>query len=171
MKLTRILAALSTFAALALLIVACSGSPAGPSAAVGAAVGGTTLDCTKPVPEICGNNIDDDCDGKVDEDCSTCKPVPEVCGDKIDNDCDGQVDENCGGTPCSPGYWTHAGYPEPFNSVCQAAAAADPNDRFNSCQDLLNALPGYCTGSETKCGRQAAANLLNAASPGGVCFE
>lgn len=28
-----------------------------------------------------------------------CTPVAEVCGDDIDNDCDGQVDENCDGLP------------------------------------------------------------------------
>ncbi len=40
-------------------------------------------------PEICGNNLDDNGDGRIDEDCD------EVCGDGVDNDGDGQVDEAC----------------------------------------------------------------------------
>ena len=36
--------------------------------------------------EVCGDGIDNDCDGEVDE-------VEEVCGDGVDNDCDGEVDE------------------------------------------------------------------------------
>jgi hypothetical protein len=50
-----------------------------------------------PVPEICGNGVDDDCDGTIDEPeaCSaTCIPVVEVCGDGVDQDCDG-MDEPC----------------------------------------------------------------------------
>jgi hypothetical protein len=46
--------------------------------------------CNKDVPDICGNNLDDDCDLQVDE------QDPEgrdTCGDGIDNDCDGQPDE------------------------------------------------------------------------------
>ena len=53
-----------------------------------------------PSPEVCGNGIDDDCDGSTDEGCSTCVPAPEVCGDHIDNDCDTMIDETCA---CSPG--------------------------------------------------------------------
>ncbi|MBW3563151.1 MAG: S8 family serine peptidase [Acidobacteria bacterium] len=68
--------------------------------------------------EVCGDNIDNDCDGSVDEGCSTCTDADgdgwcaedgdcddsnagvnpgetEVCGDGIDNDCDGSVDEGC----------------------------------------------------------------------------
>jgi hypothetical protein len=45
-----------------------------------------------PVPEICANGVDDDCDGTVDDPdaCSpTCIPRPEICGDGTDQDCDG----------------------------------------------------------------------------------
>lgn len=49
-----------------------------------------------PVPEICGNGVDDDCDGVVDEPgaCVVCSPRAEVCGDGIDQDCDGR-DARC----------------------------------------------------------------------------
>lgn len=44
--------------------------------------------------ELCGNGIDDDCDGEVDPDrLCRCVPVPEVCGNGIDDDCDGVADE------------------------------------------------------------------------------
>ncbi len=49
-----------------------------------------------PGVEVCGNGLDDDCDGNTDEDvCETaedCSSNLEVC-DGIDNDCDGEVDE------------------------------------------------------------------------------
>ncbi|MFN8543414.1 MAG: hypothetical protein U0807_04330 [Candidatus Binatia bacterium] len=55
--------------------------------------------CT-PVAEVCGDGIDNDCDGVTDcndSDCaatSVCQPdrVAEICGDCIDNDGDGFVD-------------------------------------------------------------------------------
>jgi len=90
-----------------------------------------------PVPEVCGNGLDDDCDGETDEGfpvgevcqegegacrvvgrwaCSpngsgvVCSARPgepgrEVCGNRIDDDCDGETDEaDClapGGSGCS----------------------------------------------------------------------
>ncbi|MBL7059131.1 DUF4215 domain-containing protein [Candidatus Pacearchaeota archaeon] len=39
--------------------------------------------------EICGNEIDDNCNKQIDE------PVEEFCGDDADNDCDGLIDEDC----------------------------------------------------------------------------
>lgn len=55
--------------------------------------------------EICGNTIDDDCDGLVDEDTETlacaevCVGTDEVCN-AVDDDCDGMVDEDTGGEEC-----------------------------------------------------------------------
>ncbi len=90
-----------------------------------------------PGTELCGNNLDDDCDGELDEgfdvgtmcsagvgacavdgvkQCSTdglsteCSATPgtpgaELCGDSIDNDCDGSTDEGfeLAGMPCTEG--------------------------------------------------------------------
>jgi hypothetical protein len=90
-----------------------------------------------PSPELCGNQLDDDCDGEVDEDfaigtpCSVgegaCRadgvticsasgestvcdavaaaPGDELCGNGIDDDCDGQTDEDfaLAGMACSVG--------------------------------------------------------------------
>ena len=56
-----------------------------------------------PVPEVCGDNIDNDCNGEKDEECTGCVPSAEVCGDSLDNDCDGIVDDGC---VCAPGATT-----------------------------------------------------------------
>jgi hypothetical protein len=53
--------------------------------------------CT-PTTEVCGDGIDNDCDGNLDCDDTNCSAAPgcaapvEVCGDCIDNDHDGLVD-------------------------------------------------------------------------------
>jgi hypothetical protein len=67
--------------------------------------------CVPAAQEICGNDKDDDCDGRIDEDCtvtSTCEldappaqcEPPSQCGlevcDGKDNDCDMMIDEGCG---------------------------------------------------------------------------
>jgi hypothetical protein len=70
--------------------------------------------CVASGPEICDDNIDNDCDGRIDEDCiptnkcgvnappASCPPStppggpPEIC-DGIDNDGDNQIDEGCPG--------------------------------------------------------------------------
>ncbi|MCB9603737.1 MAG: hypothetical protein H6720_25750 [Sandaracinus sp.] len=57
-----------------------------------------------PRAEICGNRLDDDCDGVVDDPsfCACPRPEPERCGDEIDNDCDGVVDEPDACVACEP---------------------------------------------------------------------
>jgi hypothetical protein len=59
-------------------------------------------DAVRPTAELCGNDVDDDCDGIVDDPhlCTCERPGPELCGDGIDNDCDGLVDEEC--VVCTP---------------------------------------------------------------------
>jgi hypothetical protein len=84
-----------------------------------------------PPAEVCGNGVDDNCDGHVDEGCQVCTPgtrvtctsscgtvgekvcsttglewggctpPAEVCGNGRDDNCDGRVDEGC--PVCTPG--------------------------------------------------------------------
>jgi hypothetical protein len=51
--------------------------------------------------EVCGNGVDDDCDGLAEELCG-CVARPEVCGNGADDDCDGLVDDGCFGIDVSP---------------------------------------------------------------------
>lgn len=69
--------------------------------------------------EVCGDTLDNNCDGLVDEGCESCADqdgdgwticdddcndsnslifpgAEEICGDGLDNDCDDRVDEGCG---------------------------------------------------------------------------
>ncbi|WP_437601217.1 lysyl oxidase family protein [Sorangium sp. So ce590] len=53
-------------------------------------------------PEICGDFVDQDCDGIADNGCggSTCSfPSPEVCGNGLDEDCNGVPDDGCAPIP------------------------------------------------------------------------
>ncbi len=52
-----------------------------------------TNDCTDTF-ELCGNDRDDNCDGRIDEDCAPCVPDSgnELCDDH-DNNCDGRNNE------------------------------------------------------------------------------
>jgi alpha-tubulin suppressor-like RCC1 family protein len=71
------------------------------SAGTQACRGGTWTLCegaVGPVAEVCGNGLDDDCDGMSDDPSfCACSPAPEVCGNGLDDDCDGETDES----PCA----------------------------------------------------------------------
>lgn len=80
--------------------------------------------CT-PAPEVCGNGVDEDCDGSADDGCAgECVAVPEVCGNGVDDDCNGVADENC--AVCidadNDGYFAGAGCGTAID--CQDANAA-----------------------------------------------
>ena len=52
--------------------------------------------------DICGDSLDNDCDGVADEpDCNQCG-AKEICGDGIDNDCNCVIDE-CNDEICTDG--------------------------------------------------------------------
>jgi hypothetical protein len=52
--------------------------------------------------DVCGDDLDNDCDGTADErDCSVCADQ-EICGDGLDNDCDCVIDE-CTAEICDDG--------------------------------------------------------------------
>ena len=149
MRLNRIVAAATMFAALALFVVACtsqqrSASPMSPSAI---SAGGLSLEGGKG---SCSDGLDNDGDKLVDCSDSECATDPAC--------------TTTGGTPCSPGYWKN--HVAQFNSICGAAAAIS-GDQFSSCGDLWTAIT--CKGSDASCGRSAAAAALNTASGG--CTE
>ena len=94
--------------------------------------------------DVCGDEIDNDCDGEVDE-----EPAPdieEVC-DGVDNDCDGIVDqvdadgdgyiaEECGGEDCDD----------------SSAAASPDGDEEAACDDGLdNDCDGDVDGQDYEC--------------------
>jgi hypothetical protein len=99
--------------------------------AVDKCLDGALLACVPKSPreEICGDDIDNNCDGRVDnpeicqrteppaeeppaEEPPTCQSTEEVCDD-VDNDCDGEVDE---GSVCSGG--GSSGEEPPAENVC-----------------------------------------------------
>lgn len=85
-----------------------SSARSGSEIAIDVRVGCASM-CAKD--EVCGDGVDNNCNGEVDEGCdascfctneqscggdcpSGCIPMPEQC-DTLDNNCDGQVDEGC----------------------------------------------------------------------------
>jgi hypothetical protein len=79
------------------------------SAGTQACRGGSWTACegaVGPMAEVCGNGVDDDCDGDSDDPalclCAV-PPRPEECGNGVDDDCDGEADEGCVFEPCPEG--------------------------------------------------------------------
>jgi hypothetical protein len=104
-----------------------------------------------PRGEVCGNNMDDDCDGKIDENTDTdgdgfttcdgdcCDSLSEcgnpsevnpgafdVPGDGVDNDCDGNIDNTV--ALCDQGLVSNSSDPMDYAKsidICQTATMAD----------------------------------------------
>ena len=62
---------------------------------------GSCTDQVTPVPEVCGDGLDNNCNGLVDDGCPSCTPSGDEVCDGIDNNCNGIIDEGvrnaCGG--------------------------------------------------------------------------
>jgi hypothetical protein len=161
MSFKSIAAAVTTFAALALFVVACSSTPSPVSP--GAVSGGTlSLEVDEKGVGSCTDNVDND-------------------GDKLTDCADPDCAEECktppppGGPPCSPGWWKQAGHQDEFAIACAEVQSetggvwtCDSLSYAISCNGGPNANPP-CTGAR----RQAANALLNATSifPAGGCTE
>jgi len=108
--------------------------------------------CVKGMEPVCGT--DSDCPGGqhcVEGDCIPCGP--EICDDDMDNDCDGSIDEwdcedNCGGMVCPDGTYCAGGEcdfcwvewcGDGFDNDCDGS-----KDEFNNCvnnQECMYAVP------------------------------
>ncbi|MET0340623.1 MAG: putative metal-binding motif-containing protein [Polyangiales bacterium] len=95
--------------------------------------------------EICGDNIDNDCDERTDE----TKDLVDTCGDGIDNDCDGEVDEGsdtdrdsftwCGNTQSPDGGLVDC---EPYNEDIYPGATEVCDGRDNDCDLTIDETSG-----------------------------
>ena len=95
----------------------------------------TVCRCTAE-DEVCGNGLDDDCDGRVDQGDETC--------DGEDEDCDGVVDEELSTCGCAPG---GAG---PRDELCDLVDD-DCDGRVDEGYDLSTD-PGNCGACGNACG-------------------
>ncbi|MBQ9818540.1 MAG: DUF285 domain-containing protein [Proteobacteria bacterium] len=107
-------------------------------------------DDTQPKTEICGNDADDDEDGKVDcddEDCAedaACKQdAKEICDNKADDDEDGKID--CDDEDCAE----DAACKQDAKEICDNKADDDEDGKID-CDDEDCAEDANCKGSETK---------------------
>jgi len=123
------------------------------------------------MPEICGNGVDDNCDGNIDEiydedndGFTNCEPVdcddgdadvypgaPEVCDGK-DNDCDGACDlefdlDSDGYTACPDGTGSAAG----AEGFCGVVPTAPDFDCDDTRADVSPGLPEVCNGIDDNC--------------------
>ncbi len=113
--------------------------------------------CVPTGPEICNNDMDDDCDGDTDcrdSDCEDyplcsgdCVPEPEICDDMIDNDCDMLIDcddiQDCATDPwactcikmCPPGEVRWCDDP----TYCRwGSQVCNPDGTWGACVETAN---------------------------------
>jgi len=92
--------------------------------------------------EICDNQ-DNDCDGYTDENLECCEPVPEICSDSTDNDCDILIDcsdPDCEGEICNPGNICSSGNCIKITEICDDGI--DNNNDLESDYDSKDGMHG-----------------------------
>ncbi|RAL25320.1 hypothetical protein DL240_03665 [Lujinxingia litoralis] len=134
---------------------------------------GTCSGQITPEAEVCGDSLDNDCDGVVDNGCEYCPPgvtdcesglieLPcpdgsprnacgscgevaerEICGDGLDNDCDARVDEGCGCSASSQACYTG---PAEFAGVgaCQMGVQRCAGEFWGACEGSVLPTPELC---------------------------
>jgi len=116
--------------------------------------------CNTSMPEICHDNIDNDCDDKVDEVDAMGR---DTCGDRLDNDCDGPIDE--GSDLDNDGF-----------SWCGNTISSGGQSGIDCDDTVVSVHPGareICDGRDNDCNGQIDEVSLNAplCEPGSVCFN
>ncbi len=99
--------------------------------------------------EVCGDNVDNDCDLFVDEDCNGCISQPEICNN-ADEDCDTRIDETL-----SRGCGTMVGRCTPGMQTCSAGAwstCSGNNPIAETCNNIDDDCDGVIDGMTRPCG-------------------
>jgi hypothetical protein len=117
--------------------------------------------CNRDAPDICNDNLDNDCDGNVDE---IDPDGRDTCGDGRDNDCDGKVDEGSD--------FDNDGY-----SWCGNTVNTDGGGQDRDCDDAVASVhPGareICDGRDNDCNGRT--DEISPGStlcePGALCFN
>jgi hypothetical protein len=108
----------------------------------------TACNAPSPIPEICNDELDNDCDQNIDEGCPDCIPSGEVC-DGLDNDCDMNVDEGTNANQACLATRTGCAGQVPGFIICDMSGAQRcfPNESlFTSGAEVCDGVDNNCDG-------------------------